>query len=51
MKELVLLQDAREEGREEAKNDAIEKLALHYIAENKDLSMEEARKMAKSILE
>ena len=51
MKELVLLQDARDEGRDEAKNDAIEKLALHFIAENKELTMEEARKMAKAILD
>lgn len=39
-----------EEGREVEKNSNIEKLAAHYVSENKDLTMEEARKMAKAIL-
>ncbi len=39
-----------EEGKNEAMQDAIEKLATHFISENKDLTMEKAREMAKTIL-
>ena len=50
MKELVLLQDAKEEGREEGKADAIEKLAGHYMAEDSTLSKDKALEMARKIL-
>ncbi|MBP5565065.1 MAG: hypothetical protein J6X45_05025 [Lachnospiraceae bacterium] len=39
-----------EEGRNEAMQDDIEKLATHFVSENKNLSMEKAREMAKTIL-
>ena len=42
--------DAREEGREEERESNIEKLAAHFVSENKDLSMEKAREKAKAIL-
>ena len=44
------LAEGREIGREEERESNIEKLAAHYVSENKDLTMEEARKMAKAIL-
>ena len=50
MKELVVIQEAKEEGREEERQNNIEKLAFHYVSENKELTMEKAREMAKAIL-
>ncbi|MBP5275477.1 MAG: Rpn family recombination-promoting nuclease/putative transposase [Lachnospiraceae bacterium] len=50
MKERVVIMDAREEGREEERESNIEKLAAHFVSENKDLSMEKAREKAKAIL-
>ena len=40
----------REEGREEGISSSIEKLAKHYMSENKELTYEEAYKMAEKIL-
>ncbi len=51
MKELVLLQDAEERGREKGHADDIEKLAKHYVSENPSLTIEKAREMAKKILD
>ena len=47
MKERVVIMDAKQEEKEEN----IEKLAAHFVSENKELSMEEAREKARAILE